>query len=431
MSTKSLCGRTGRAMVSVALLRLATTLVFVVALPYAMDVRAGEVAPFMPLTNNLPVPTNAIIRKAPGPIPYPFVPAQSISPSPTNSFRALDDFGHTIPPDTQGAVGPNHVMTMLNTDVLIQNRTGTTNFSNVSVFEWWTGVGTFVRAPFDPRVLYDPYENRWIAVAAVDPVESTAGILLGTSTTSDPRGTWNRKRIKADASGTAWADFPTLGFNKHWIVVQMNMYSNADIAFLGSQILVFNKTNVYAGGTNRTVFNNDSGLGGTQMPAVTYDTNTTTMYLLQTWNTIVANAQSEVNGLLRLYTITGTPASPTFTPTLIFPAHQPWARIPPGEVDFAPQSNTTVKIQNNDSRILNVVYRNGSLWCAQTVFLPYTDPTRSAVQWWQNATNGVVLQAGRIDDSSGIKFFAFPSISVNKFGDAKNFMPEESSKRPA
>jgi hypothetical protein len=306
-------------------------------------------------------------------------------------------------------------MTMLNTQVRIQDRTGTTNYSTVALSIWWTGVGTFTSV-FDPRVLYDPYEKRWIAISVVDANLSTSGILLGTTTNSDPTGTWTRKRIKADAAGTAWADFPTVGFNRNWIVVQVNMFSNANNAFRRSQILTFNKTNVYAGGTNRTVFNN-STIGGTQMPAVTFDTNTTTMYLLQTWNTIFTNAQSEVNGYLRLYTMTGAPASPTFTPTSIFPAYQPWA-FSPGNVDFARQSNTTVKVRNGDSRIQNVVYRNGSLWCAQTVFLPYTNATRSAVQWWEIATNGVVRQAARIDDSSGINFYAFPSISVNKFGDA-------------
>ena len=417
MNTKSFCWRTSRTAASVVLLRLVNTLAIAVAgcCLNPMHVRAGGVAPLGELAGGLMVPTNATIHEAPGPVPYPVTPAQSVSPSPTNSFQALADDNTSIPPDTHGAIGPNHVMTMLNTQVRIQSRAGTTNYSTVALSSWWTGVGTFTSI-FDPRILYDPYENRWIAISAVDANLSTSGILLGASTSSDPTGTWTRQRVKADAAGTAWADFPTVGFNKNWIVVQVNLFSNANNAFLRSQILAFNKTNVFAGGTNRTVIN-DSTIGGTQMPAVTYDPTTTTIYLLQTWNTIFTNALSEVNGYLRLYTITGTPASPTFTPTSIFPAYQPWA-FSPGSVDFAPQSNTTVKIRNADSRIQNVVYRNGSLWCAQTVFLPYTNATRSAVQWWEIATNGVVRQAARIDDSSGINFYAFPSISVNKFGDA-------------
>lgn len=86
-------------------------------------------------------------------------------------------------------------------------------------------------------------------------------------------------------------------------------------------------------------------------------------------------------------------------------------------VNFAPQTNSTVKIRNNDARIQQVVYRNGSVWATHTIFLPSTNPTRSAVQWWQLATNGFVRQVGRIDDDTGVNFYAFPSIGVNQFND--------------
>jgi hypothetical protein len=39
-------------------------------------------------------------------------------------FLGLGDNFTAIPPDTQGAVGPNHVVTILNTQVLIQSRNG-------------------------------------------------------------------------------------------------------------------------------------------------------------------------------------------------------------------------------------------------------------------------------------------------------------------
>src|SRR5258708_7031184 len=48
-----------------------------------------------------------------------------LSPAPASSFLALADDTTAIPPDTHGAVGPNHLMTVLNTQVRIQTRTGT------------------------------------------------------------------------------------------------------------------------------------------------------------------------------------------------------------------------------------------------------------------------------------------------------------------
>ena len=48
---------------------------------------------------------------------------------------------------------------------------------------------------FDPRMVYDPYNNRWIACAVVENDSSNSGILIGVSRTSNPTNTsdvgWN------------------------------------------------------------------------------------------------------------------------------------------------------------------------------------------------------------------------------------------------
>ena len=50
--------------------------------------------------------------------------------------------------------------------------------------------------------------------------------------------------------------------------------------------------------------------------------------------------------------------------------------------------------------------------------MPTNSPTRTSIQWWQiNPTNGVVVQNGLIDDSSGVKSYAYGSLAVNKFND--------------
>ena len=40
---------------------------------------------------------------------------------------------------------------------------------------------------FDPRVLYDPYANRFIHVAAAEPASGTSSILVAISQGGDPR----------------------------------------------------------------------------------------------------------------------------------------------------------------------------------------------------------------------------------------------------
>ena len=45
-------------------------------------------------------------------------------------------------------------------------------------------------------------------------------------------------------------------------------------------------------------------------------------------------------------------------------------------------------------------------------------PTRSVVQYWELSPSGTVLQTGRLGDTTSSSFYAFPSIAVNKLGDA-------------
>ena len=376
----------------------------------AIVANAQTVAPYNPLQATNDLPTNASVRIFTGspPSPAPFVQLQS--PSPSVSFLGLDDNNYTTPPDSQGAVGPSNVVTMLNSQVRIQNRLGT-NLSTVTLSNWWSSLGNVTNV-YDPRITYDPYGKRWIAAAGAEPGTSAAGLLIAVSQTTDPSGSWYRHRIKVDTNNTLYADYPILGFCGNWIVVTVNLFSGN--TFASSRIYAFNRTNVYAGGTTHTVIGLDRSTEGSFVaPAVTYDPGVTNMYLLGFW------ATGGTNSFLRLYTITGPAASPTFTATSLFPGGPRYAPMPAaGHENFAPQLNNTNRIFNNDARIQNVVYRNGSVWCTHNVFLPAgTNPTRTAVQWWQIRTNGTVLQLGQIDDSSGVNFYAFPSIAVNRFND--------------
>ena len=256
---------------------------------------------------------------------------------------------------------------------------------------------------FDPKVFYDPYGGRWIFTSCDDARAASSGLLIGVSQTSDPFGMWNLYKIDVDAANLVWADYPSLGFNKDWIVVQVNMFTHAG-SFDGSNVYVFDKSNLYSGGAGAfTLF---QGLtGGTQVPAVTYDSSLSTLYLLQRWNS--------ASGVLQLYQITGAVGSESLSAVAFVTSPQAWVTSP-GSVDFAPQLGSVQKFQNNDARMQSLVYRNGSLWAIHTIFLPAGGaPTRASVQWWEITPAGAITQRGRIDDGTGATFYAFPSIAVN------------------
>ncbi len=370
--------------------------------------KAGE---YMPL--NRPLPPGAVLGRELFPRrPAPQAQMTLVSPPPAASFAALGDNNTVIPPDVHGAAGPSHLMVTLNSQVRIQNRTGGV-LSTVTLNSFWASLGS--PSCFDPKILYDPYQNRWMFTAVSNSRSAASSVLMGVSQTSDPTGTWNLYRIDADPANVAWADYPSFGFNKNWIVVQINMFAVSNNAFIRSNIYAFNKADLYSGGTGLFTLFLDSSGGFAQTPAITYDTTVSTMYLLEDWF-----GNSGGMGILRLSTITGPVGSETYTPGVVFPSvADPWEDIgSTGFADFAPQSGSTQKIMCNDARMQNTVYRNGSLWSTHTIFLPAGSGTRCSAQWWKLSTAGAVLDRGRIDDPSGNIFYAFPSIAVNKNDDA-------------
>ena len=335
------------------------------------------------------------------------------SPPPSVSFQGAPDNGLSIPPDTMGAVGPNHLVVALNGTFRVQSRTGQV-LSTITLDAFWSGVGPFAQGTFDPKVYYEPFVNRWVIVTCADGQLASSAVLIGVSQTSDPTGGWNTYRVAADPTGQVWADYPSVGFNKDWVVVTLNMFDIAGAgAFNREHIYIFNKANLIAGGPSAThTLLTDPG-AFTLVPAVTYDTNLATIYLL---NNVNGNAAR--GGTLRLYNITGQIGSESLNVVGDIASPARWDDTPStGNGDFCPQPGPA-KIQANDSRLQNVVYRNGSLWTTHTVFLPVNSGSRASVQWWQINPAGTIMQRGLIDNLSGFFYYTMPSIAVNKNDDA-------------
>src|SRR5438876_2111473 len=198
-----------------------------------------------PKPKTLPVGTPIHFTPAPlvrGPVRAATAPQPPRSPALSASFPALLDDGTIIPPDTQGTVGPNHLMVTLNSQVLVQFRDGTTAKPPVSLTAFWQAAGG-VRDTTDPRVVLDPYNSRWIVSTSGNFLTTTAGVLVGVSATSDPTGTWFLYNIAADPAKKNFCDFPILGFNRNWVVINCNMFGNAaPHNYAGGKLFVINKS---------------------------------------------------------------------------------------------------------------------------------------------------------------------------------------------
>jgi len=350
------------------------------------------------------------------------------SPAPSASFLALPDNAVAFNPDTSGAVGPNHLMVTLGSEVRIQNRAGGV-ISTVSIDAFWGAIG--YSNVYDPRVLYDSAGQRWITSAIANPATNNASLLLAVSQSADPTGNWFRHQVRVDEVDGVYPESPNLGLSRDWIVVSANMLDKTGLFFTRAEIFAFNRTNLYAGGSNRFtrfVFA-PSGQNFTEVnvpvPAVNLDVAYPTNFLVANWDGSFGGG----GGRLRLFSLSGPVDAPVFNDYASAPGfglfasggvafgNPSWISALPGTANFAPQLGTTNGIFIGDARIQNVVYRNGALWCAQHVFLPTNGVARCAVQWWEVSPGATVLQHGRVDDSSGARFYAYPSIAVNRYDD--------------
>ena len=327
------------------------------------------------------------------------------------SFQGLPDNGVSFPPDTNGAVGVSQVVTMLNTQLRVQDRAGNAS-KTVTIGSFWGSNTTAFLS--DPRLLYSAATGHWFAVmlsGRVSPAGTTTpDFLVGVSKTEDAGGEWSIYTVPVGTVAEGYSgDFPTVGYSKSRFVVQLNLYDRLFGNFLGSRIFVFDRAALEGGTLASPTQITTTEFGSTQVPSVAADPGEDRVYMLEDWN-----GNDPSGGLVRLFQITGPPGSEMLTPIAFFGTPDRWLDFTPQD-NFAPQSGSTTNIATNGGDIgSSVVFRNGFLWAAHTIFLPAENPTRSAVQWWQVQTDGTVAQRGRIDDPTGKFFYAFPSIAVNR-----------------
>ena len=340
-------------------------------------------------------------------IPSPYVSASFLGQP---DVPAVGTTTRETPPDTNGAVGRDKLMVPLNSNYVIQRKSNGAVLSRVSMTAFWKPVGA--HNPFDPRVLYDPYSNRWLASAADDPLLSSSLILYGISDTEDPLGSWHLYAIHSDETGSTWADFPTLGFSRSTVAIGVNMFGTSSRSYVRGRLIVLDYASLRAGTGGNPVGIDVPG-AFSLMPATADSPTETTLYLVEHLDGFSAT--------YRFWSLNGT------TLTLVggAPRTNPlgaWAS--PGALDIAPQQGT-LAINAGDSRIGSAVFRNGHVWYAQTVGFPpglngYV--LRTAIQWVELDTNGAFVQGGRIEDPlaspwNGRPWYAFGSLAVNARND--------------
>jgi uncharacterized repeat protein (TIGR01451 family) len=326
-----------------------------------------------------------------------------------------------IPPDTMAAVGPNHIVEMINGNFEIINKTTGASIQTSSLDAFWTnvvGIAPINSGRFDPRIIFDPSSGRWFALGidrAIDADndgtnEVANNFYIARSDTSDPTGDWDGVTFSADSVGALeFHDYPTLGIDAdgfYSCTQDFNGGGNESCYSIPKADLLMAAPTA----ANLTRFEaTPAGLpavDGSWQPAVNRGLSIGRAPLLGT-----------TGGALRRTSIFGATAGGATLGTAVAIAGDPGHSAPPAarQPDDSDTGDGIETIENVAPRFVsNVIVVGPSIWAVHAVEGPAAG-ANSALQWYEiNEATNTITQTGVIEDAN-IDFHE-PSIAVNTSG---------------
>jgi hypothetical protein len=284
---------------------------------------------------------------------------QAAAPSLASSFEGVGQ-GFTgpagtfsvnsAPPDTNGAVGPNHYVQIVNQSFAVFTKSGAPIYGPVATKTLWNGFGggCQINNDGDATVVYDRLADRWVfqqfSVSTLPYLECVA-----VSTSGDPTGSYYRYSFQY----TDFPDYPKLGVWPDAYYITINRFA-LGLTYTGPEMCAWDRAKMLVGqpATQQcfTLGTGDGGLlpadldgsspppAGAPNPMVEFGTNS-----LLLW---------------RFHVDWATPVNSTFTgPTTL-----PVAAFTPacgGGGACIPQAGTSQRLDSLSDRVMyRLTYRN-------------------------------------------------------------------------
>lgn len=322
-------------------------------------------------------------------------------------FPAID-YTSGFPPDPDLAVGPNHVVGVVNSSIAFFTKNGTRTFLQPSTtFFNGLGAGNF---QFDPKVFFDRLNNRYVIVF-LELTGEVSKLLMAVSDDADPNGNWFRYRVEAGMTingSTYWLDYPGFGYNKDYYAVSGNMFPNSSGGFGGVQFILMPVGPMTSGGTINAV-SVHYPQGFTAQIAENWDASSPFLYAVS----------RNGNSSLRTYAINTAANNTLQTTTLSVPS------FTPPQVNV--QSTNGRFLDSLDGRMFVSHLRGDRMVTCHNV----QDGANIAARWYEINMNGFpngtpsLVQSGNVS-SSAINYH-MPAINMNQFGDISMILSASSS----
>lgn len=315
--------------------------------------------------------------------------------------------GHTFsgwtPPDPEIAVGPNHVVAIVNGRIRFFTKAGVQTFSqsinDAGGFWGAQGATNFV---FDPEATYDEASGRFFAMACERNPSNGTGqsyFNLAVSDDDDPNGTWFKYRFNVTAlAGTGDIDSPNMAVDGQTVYLTADFFSGGSRHF----VYILNKADLLAGLNPAATHLTVGGLYALGVPRLL-------------GAPPAAYMMKEIGGnTIRLYAIQNPLAAPSLVVfDLAVPAYDPATESPP-------QMGGTTRPFTFGPRFWSAEWRDGSLWAVH-----HQGGSRILARWYEITTNGwptsggspSLAQSGTIDPGSPLRTY-FPAIGTDACGNA-------------
>lgn len=165
---------------------------------------------------------------------------------PLRSVMGMGNVNGVYPPDTDGAVGPDHYFLMVNLSFAIYNKEGLLLYGPADNSTLWDGFpgpwsGT---NDGDPIVLYDQEADRWFASQfAVNTNNNTFWELVAISETGDPLGAWYRYAFQFNY----FNDYPKFGVWHNAYLGTFNFFNASATSYVGGGAVALEREAMLAG----------------------------------------------------------------------------------------------------------------------------------------------------------------------------------------
>lgn len=375
-------------------------------------------------------------------------PLENINPSTGSGVRF-------IPPDPSGAAGHSRVIAVVNSMLEARTKSGH--------LKWREGLRDFFAPlsptsfPFDPKIIYDHYEDRFVVVA-LEQITGTASvsptnisrILLAVSEDGNPKDAspseWDFHAINSKTVIPRpvtlfdhWADYPGFEVDEEAIYITANMFTFVPFgSFGGVRLWIVDKGagsgGFYDGGAASVTIHNPYTAPGsvatTTMPAEIHGSNGAGPGI-GTYLVSYSGLSDGVDEYVQVVRVDNPLGTPTFTQEFInignienFTAPTALPDAPQPGVDLGGIPRT---IEVNDRRALDCVWRDDALWLVATI-KPNSGPdvNQTTAHWWKLNTAAVPSGAITLDDQGNIggediapgTFTYYPAVAVNRDGHA-------------